>query len=140
MHEYGIAKEIMHVIEEHVKANEGSKPLRCHLKVGPLSGVNPEWLEAAMPMAMKDSIGENVEYIITLDPITCKCRNCGSEINIDEFIDLLICESCGSSDIEHPPHAIKLLLTRLELEKDGEILTIELDNIEVEEEEHEHEH
>lgn len=138
MHEYGIAKEILHVMEEHVKANEGYKPLRCHLKVGALSGINPEWLEAAMPMAMKDTIGEMVEYIITLDPITCKCRNCGSEIKIDEFVDLLICESCGSSDIEHPPEAIKLLLTRLEFEKDGDVIAIDLENVEVEEEEHEH--
>lgn len=138
MHEYGIAKEILHVIEAHVKANKGYRPVRCHLKVGALSGVNPEWLEAAMPMAMKDTVGEGVEYRITLDPIACTCRNCGSIIDVFEFVDLLICEGCGSSDIEHPPQAMKLLFTRLELEKDGKLLAIDLDNVEVEEEEHEH--
>jgi hypothetical protein len=35
---------------------------------------------------------------------------------------------------------MKLLFTRLELEKNGKLLAIDLDNIEVEEKEHEHEH
>ena len=140
MHEYGIAKEVLRVIEAHLASYENSKPISCTLKVGALSGINPEALEAAIPMAVKGTVAEGVEFKVSVDPVSCKCRNCGANIELDEFVDMLVCESCGSQDIECPEDASKVLIQGLELEKDGRRLVVEMEGAEVEEEEHGHEH
>ena len=139
MHEYGIAQEIVNAIEEYVKKNKGCKPLSCQVQVGALTGINPEALDAAFPMAVKGTIAENTEIMVSIEQITCRCRNCGEEIRIDEFIDLLICENCGSSDIDHPPSAQKIFLKKLEVEMDGKAQVIEFEDSEIEEgENHSH--
>jgi len=138
MHEYGIAKEIINVIEELVRNHKGSRPLRCMVQVGALSGINPEALDAAFPIAAEGSIAENMQIQTSIEPITCKCRNCNSEIRIEDYTDMLICENCGSSDIEYPSTGQKIFITKLELEKDNEVHVIDLKDVEVEEEEHNH--
>lgn len=140
MHEYGIAKEIINAIEELAKNHKGSKPLRCQIQVGALSGINPEALDAAFPIAAEGSIAENMQIQTSIEPITCKCRNCNTEIRIEDYTDLLICENCGSSDIECPPTAQKIFITKLEFEKDNEVQVIDLKDVEVEEGEHNHNH
>jgi len=140
MHEYGIAKEIINVIEDYAKNNEGWTPVRCQVQVGAFCGINPKALEAAFPMAVEGTIAENMQISVSIEPIICKCRNCNSEIHIDEYIDLMICENCGSSDIEHPPSAQRIFITKLEFEKGDEVHVIDLKSVEIEEEEHGHPH
>jgi hydrogenase nickel incorporation protein HypA/HybF len=140
MHEYGIAKEIINVIEDNAKNNEGWTPVRCEVQVGAFCGLNPEALEAAFPMAVEGTIAENTQIGVSIEPITCKCRNCNSEIHIDEYIDLMICENCGSSDIEHPPSAQRIFITKLEIKKGDEVRAIYLSGVEVEEDEYNHKH
>ncbi len=140
MHEYGIAETIINAIGESVKRHGADLPIKAWVQFGPLCGMNPEALESVFPIASKGKPTEKMGIDASVKPVSCRCRNCQKEIRLEEYTDMLICEGCGSIDIEFPASAQKIYLTRLELEKDGKKFVVELKDAEMEEGEHHHDH
>lgn len=138
MHEYGIAEVIVHAIEQSLEKT-GAKPKKCYVTMGALCGINPEALEGVFEIAAKNSLAEGSELKASISPTKFRCRNCDREFKVDEYIDMLICEDCGSPDVEFPDDAKHIYMTKLVIEKGARKRTLDLKNVKVEER-HAHEH
>lgn len=136
MHEYGIASEIIKAVESYVKANKADKPLGCWVQFGPLCGINPEALENAFPLAAKGTICEDTEMNAFVEPVVCKCRDCDAKTQLTEYTEIMLCGKCGSINIECPPSSQRIYLSKLKLQRGGDVFIIEFKNVEMEEEHH----
>ncbi len=66
---------------------------RIELDIGPLSGVEPELLRNAYPIAVAGTIAESAELVINDLPVIVRCTGCGAES--EAAPNRLICEACG---------------------------------------------
>jgi len=138
MHEYGMAEVIVHAIQHAVEGKKGAKPMRCYVQMGALCGINPEALEGVFEIAAKGTVAEKAELKVSIKPSTFRCRNCNAEIHIDGYIDMLVCEECGSPDVEFPGDAKHIYMTKLVVEEKGREKVLDLKSARVEEKGHHH--
>ncbi len=66
---------------------------RIELDIGPLSGVEPELLRNAYPIAVVDTVAENAELVINDIPVIGRCTGCGAESETTP--NRLVCAECG---------------------------------------------
>lgn len=97
MHEFSIAQDLTKVALDSLKNDTVQKVHRIDLAIGQVSGVVPDALLFAFPMAAKDTILEHSEIVIESIPLTIKCLCCGKESEQAEF--LLLCSHCGSVQV-----------------------------------------
>jgi hydrogenase nickel incorporation protein HypA/HybF len=114
MHELSVCQSMLSQIEAVALENQARRVLRVTLQIGPLSGVEPQLLQQAFPIASAGSIAEQAVLEIELLPIRVQCQQCGTES--EALVNKLICGKCGhwqtrllSGD--------EMLLASLELEK-----------------------
>jgi hydrogenase nickel incorporation protein HypA/HybF len=66
---------------------------RIKLLIGPLSGVEPELLRNAFPIAAAGTVAEGAELDIEPQLLTVRCRSCGAETQTQP--NRLTCGVCG---------------------------------------------
>ncbi len=113
MHEYSIVQSLLDSCEEHAKENSATKVTKVVVKIGVMSGVEPELLKTAFDTFKESTICENCEFIINIQKVKISCNNCKKE-NILEKNEYL-CPNCQSSDIT-VIDGEEMLLMQLELE------------------------
>ena len=134
MHELSIAAALAESLinysrEHHVRIKV------AHIKVGPLSGIDPEALKFAWAPALENACSNvltDCVLQITLAPISHQCRECGKIFEFDKWT--LKCPACGNEitiDEDVPE------LGGIECPNCGESLEFDLDSIEDIEEEDE---
>jgi len=98
LHELGIVQELISLAEQEIlRANFEGRVSEVTVKVGRLSGANPEALRFAFEAVVSQSRLEGASLnILEINPL-CKCSKCGSEQEIDEYI--FVCPACGSHNI-----------------------------------------
>jgi hydrogenase nickel incorporation protein HypA/HybF len=98
MHELSVAESILEQVEE-LAAREGADGVnRVTVSVGSLSGVEPDALEFAFPVALETSGLDGVELVIERVPAHMKCAACGRTTE-PEF-PFAVCAHCGSAEVE----------------------------------------
>lgn len=98
MHEMSIAREIIEIVRREISARNLTGVEQIGVKLGALSGVNPDALSFCFDAATMDMPALKAELIIESVPVKGKCLSCGGDIQIDDFI--FICPLCDSPDIE----------------------------------------
>ncbi len=98
MHELSIAQALIGQLETVATAEQADAVTRAAIVVGGLSGVDPEALRMAFPLAAHETIAEGAELDIEFVPAVLTCKACGQKFH-PEFA-FMICEQCGSSDVE----------------------------------------
>ncbi len=93
MHEYAICVALLEQVERLTDQHRAEHVERILLKVGPLSGVEPELLRQAWPMAATRSIAEAAELVIEDSPVVVKCSRCDAEMEVPP--NRLRCTQCG---------------------------------------------
>jgi hydrogenase nickel incorporation protein HypA/HybF len=83
------------------------------LRVGPLSGVEPELLRQAFPIASAGTLAEGCRLEITQPPLRVRCLGCGAET--EARANRLVCGACGDWHTELVA-GDEMLLERMELE------------------------
>ncbi|MBT8109464.1 MAG: hydrogenase maturation nickel metallochaperone HypA, partial [Gammaproteobacteria bacterium] len=63
------------------------------LSIGPLSGVEPDLLENAYPLAAAGTLAEEAQLTIETAEIVVRCSECGSETTVPP--NKLLCGACG---------------------------------------------
>jgi len=98
LHELGIVQELINLAEQELlKAEFEGQVSEVTVKVGRLSGANPEALRFAFEAVVSQSRLEGASLnIVEINPL-CKCSECGSEQEIAEYI--FVCPACGSHNI-----------------------------------------
>jgi len=93
MHELSIAQALVEQIEAHVASHGAQAVGRVVVKIGPLSGVEPELLATAFPLAAAGSLAATAELILETLPVRVRCQSCGAET--EAAANRLLCGECG---------------------------------------------
>ncbi len=79
MHEYSIVGSLIDACEENAKANVATKVTKVVVKIGVMSGVEPELLKTAFDTFKEQTICDGAEFIMNIQPVVIKCNSCLNE-------------------------------------------------------------
>lgn len=98
MHEYSIVQSLLESCEEHARANGAKKVTKVVVKIGVLSGVEPELLQTAFDTFKEKTICESAEFSINIQKVEIFCNKCNSESILEKHE--FSCSKCQSTDIK----------------------------------------
>jgi len=95
MHELGLLHSVVVAVAKAARSAGATRVESVGLRVGTLSGAEPEALAGAWPIATAGTILEGAE--LAIDPVAAAvwCPSCQEERPIDEFF-ALVCPICGT--------------------------------------------
>ena len=93
MHELSVCLSLLDQLNELAGKHGGRRITGIELDIGPLSGVEPDLLENAWPIAAAESIAETAELTITEAEIVVHCSSCDAETAASA--NRLVCGACG---------------------------------------------
>ena len=93
MHELSIAMNVVEIVKEHLKDEEGAQVSELELDIGQSSGVIVTALQFALEEAVKSSVLEQARIIINEIPSVSKCEACGHEFIPEDIISP--CPQCN---------------------------------------------
>lgn len=93
MHELSVCLSLMQQVEDIVRNHEASRVTRITLDIGPLSGVEPELLRNAYPLAAAGTYAEDAELVLQKADVVVRCSQCECETTV--VPNKLVCGSCG---------------------------------------------
>lgn len=113
MHEYSIVQSLLDQCEQNAKANDASKVTKVVVKIGVMSGVEPDLLKTAFDTFKEGTICEDCQYIQDIQKIKIKCLSCNttSELEKSEYA----CPKCNSVELD-VIDGEDLMLMQLEME------------------------
>lgn len=98
MHEYSIVQSLINTCEDNVRANNAKKVTKLVIKIGVMSGVEPDLLQTAFDTFKEETICDGAEFIINIQPIVIKCNSCLEESTIERTE--YKCPKCQSTDLD----------------------------------------
>lgn len=98
MHEYSIVQSLLDSCEENASKNNATKVTKVVIKIGVMSGVEPELLRTAFDTFKEKTLCEEAEFVINIQQIVIKCNKCLNE-SVLKSIDYC-CPKCKDTDIE----------------------------------------
>ena len=98
MHEYSIVQALLNQCEEIAIKNKAKKITKVVVKIGVMSGVEPDLLQTAFDTFKEGTICEGCEYIQNIQPIVIKCQKCNttSTLHKNEYF----CPKCRSIEVD----------------------------------------
>jgi len=97
VHELGIAQQVLRIIETHASEHGDGRVRSLRLRVGELSGADPESVRFALAVCSNGTRAEGMAVEIVRVPARLKCRKCAKESAFD--VGHMRCPACGSSEI-----------------------------------------
>lgn len=79
MHEYSIVQSLLQSCEEHAKENESTNVTKVVVKIGVLSGVEPDLLQTAFDTFKEKTVCENAQFLINHQKVVIACLACDEE-------------------------------------------------------------
>ncbi|PRM87857.1 hydrogenase maturation nickel metallochaperone HypA [Aliarcobacter cryaerophilus] len=98
MHEYSIVQSLLESCEDHARANDAKKVTKVVVKIGVLSGVEPDLLQTAFDTFKEKTICDSAEFLINIQKVEIFCNKCkaNSTLQKNEFS----CPKCQSVDLK----------------------------------------
>lgn len=93
MHELSVCLSLLEQVQQIARERDAATVSRIVLKIGPLSGVEPELLRHAYPVAAAGTLAEHAELVIEDMPVVVSCPTCGTEAGV--LVNRLTCTNCG---------------------------------------------
>ena len=93
MHELSIANSILDAVRAEAARRPGARFLKVGVRVGELSGVEPDALSFSFEALVKDSDLELLTLEIERRPRTQRCPECGRVFRVHDFE--IACPDCG---------------------------------------------
>mgnify|MGYP001811806390 CR=1 FL=1 len=93
MHELSVCLSLMQQVEGIARERDAGKVVKITLNIGPLSGVEPDLLQHAYPIAAAGTVAEDAELIMETSDIVVRCSQCDAETTVTP--NKLLCGSCG---------------------------------------------
>ncbi len=98
MHEYSIVQSLLESCEEHARQNSSTKIIKVVVKIGVLSGVEPDLLQSAFDTFKQETICHNAEFVINHQKVVIACLLCGEELTLEK--NEFSCPKCQSNQIK----------------------------------------
>ncbi len=108
MHEVSLMTNLLDIVERAAAAECGGPVSVIHLKIGELSGVNPDAMRFAFEVLSRGTASEGASLVIERVPVRVRCSRCGAEASPEDLV--FRCASCACEEIE--------ILTGREMEVD----------------------
>jgi hydrogenase nickel incorporation protein HypA/HybF len=112
MHELGICQALISQVED-IAVQRAAWARQVHVSIGPLSGIEPQLLESAYPLACAGTRAEGSQLAIEHTDVHVRCRSCGAETVAAP--NRLVCGTCGDWHTDLLA-GDELLLLRIELD------------------------
>lgn len=93
MHELSVCLSLMQQLEALARERHAARITQVTLSVGPLSGVEPELLRNAYPLAAAGTVAEDAELLMEIADVVVSCSRCNAETTV--VPNRLLCGSCG---------------------------------------------
>ena len=93
MHELSIATSLVETAGRKAEANGAGRVLRVNVRIGSLSGVEPESLSFCFPIAARETVCDGAELHLEIVPASGTCTKCGAETEVHDL--LAPCPTCG---------------------------------------------
>ena len=93
MHELSVCLSLLQQIESIARERGAEKVIKITLNIGPLSGVEPDLLRNAYPLAAAGTVAEDAVLVMDTPDIVVCCSQCDSETTVTP--NKLLCGSCG---------------------------------------------
>ncbi len=95
MHELSLVMNILSIAEQYAR-REGAHAIQTvALRVGALSGVEPEALEFAFSVAKQDTLAKDARLAVEYLRPSALCQNCNLEFAVVDRFGIAICPVCG---------------------------------------------
>lgn len=111
MHELGITQDLVDLI---VQQAAGRPVVRVRVRVGRLSGLDPEALRFCFGPCSAGTIAAAAALEIEAVPGQGRCQGCGTTFPLEDYVGL--CPACGGSHLE-VTGGDDFVLTTLEVEQ-----------------------
>lgn len=98
MHELSVCQALIEQVERVARQNEASRVISIVITVGPLSGVEPQLLEHAYPLAAEGTVAEHATLTIETVPVSVHCRSCGA--TTEAQANRIVCGACGDWQVD----------------------------------------
>ena len=115
MHEFGIASSIFETIQSEAEKQPGSRIVALGLKIGEVSGVEPDSLEFCLHALVKDTEFDPLAIEFEVSPRRHRCPQCNTKFDVVDYV--VACPECGE------------LRTQLVSGDEMEILYLEVEDI-----------
>ncbi len=98
MHEYSIVQSLLDSCEENAKVNNATKVTKVVVKIGVMSGVEPDLLQTAFDTFKEETICHNAQFVINIQKVKILCNECQttSELEKNEYC----CPKCKSTQLD----------------------------------------
>lgn len=98
MHELSIAQALVEQLEKLVAENGATGIAGLTLSIGTLSGVDPDALEMAFPLAAESTAAAGAKLTLSLETARAFCKDCSR--GFEPEFPFFVCEVCGSGNVE----------------------------------------
>ncbi len=92
MHEYSLVQAMMQRVEEEARAHNARRVHRVQVRIGSLSGVEPDLFASAYEVLRPNTLCAGAELIIAREEIEWRCGICGTVVPAGNE---LVCPECG---------------------------------------------
>lgn len=113
MHELSICQALIEQVERVARQNDAERVVAIVVTIGPLSGVEPQLLEHAYPLAAAGTVAEGASLVIETVPVSVRCRSCGA--TTDAQPNRVVCGACGDWQVD-VTGGEEMVLKRVEIE------------------------
>ena len=98
MHEYSIVQSLLESCEEHTRANDSTNVTKVIVKIGVLSGVEPDLLQTAFDTFKEKTVCDKAEFIINHQKVVIACLSCDKESILEK--NEFLCPKCQSNKVK----------------------------------------
>jgi len=98
LHEYSIVQSLLNQCEEIAKKDSATRVIKAVIKIGVMSGVEPQLLETAFNTFKEDSLAKGAEFVMDIQKLKIRCQDCGTESEFDEAH--YCCPKCESLRVD----------------------------------------
>lgn len=98
MHEMSIAEGIVEIALQTLVANQGTVVHAIQLRLGVMSGVEPDALQFCFTAVTKNTAAAGASLQIEMIPLRGKCLDCDYEFSVADYV--FKCPQCGSLAIQ----------------------------------------
>lgn len=94
MHELSLLQELIEIAAAEAKRHKARRIDRIRLTVGVLSGVEPQALRFAFPVAREGTLAAQAELELIISPVVALCAKCDNSFSPADIV--YACPACGT--------------------------------------------
>lgn len=122
MHELSVCQNLLRQVAQLAADHDAQRVERIHVRIGPLSSVEPQLLEQAFPIASAGTVAHAARLVVEPATVRVHCLECGGDG--EALPNRLLCPHCGAWQTRLTS-GDELLLVSVELSKTDRLATLE---------------